>query len=133
MISIVVVTHGNMAEGLLHAARMIIGEIPVVTAVSLQENQGITGLEVDLQNAIQSVDQGQGVLILVDMLGASPFNFSAKVAGNDPDIEVVTGVNLPMLLETLIQRDDLTLAELAATAVQSGRDSIHDLTTLLNR
>ena len=67
-----------------------------------------------------------GVLILVDLLGASPFNVSAALMENNPRVQVVTGVNLPMLLETVTQREYLPLAELTNLARQAGtdRDSI---------
>ena len=133
MIGFVVVTHGELAAGLIQAARMIIGELPAVIGVSLKESQGVAELQADVEEAIRTVDQGQGVLIFVDMIGASPFNISAQCAAQHQDIEVISGVNLPMLLETVLQRDDHSFDELVLTAIQSGRESIQNLTALLSK
>lgn len=132
MIGLVIVTHGELAAGLIQAARMIIGEMPSVVGVSLKESQSIEGLQIEIEKAVREVDHGEGVLIFVDMIGASPLNCSAQVAAQREDIEAITGVNLPMLLETAMQREFQTFDELVAAAVQAGRESIRDLTGLLN-
>ena len=132
MLGIVIVTHGDLAQGLLQAARMIMGEVPGTSAVALQEEQGIESLQGEIEKALAGVDQGDGVLILVDLVGASPFNVSSQLAAAREDVEVVTGVNLPMLLETALQRDSQSFDELIETALDAGRASIHTLTDLLN-
>lgn len=133
MVGFVIVTHGELAAGLLQAARMIIGELPGVIAISLEEGEGSEELQANLIKAIDLVNQGEGVLIFVDLIGASPFNVCGQIAAQHPDIEVITGVNLPMLLETILQRDDHSFEELIQIAVQSGRESIQYLTALLSR
>ena len=132
MLGIVIVTHGDLAQGLLQAARMIMGEVPGTSAVALQEEKGIESLQGEIEKALSGVDQGDGVLILVDLVGASPFNVSSQLAAAREDVEVVTGVNLPMLLETALQRDSQSFDELIETALDAGRASIHTLTDLLN-
>jgi mannose/fructose/sorbose-specific phosphotransferase system IIA component len=132
MLGMVIVTHGDLAQGLLQAARMIIGEVPAAVSVALQEEQGIDSLQGQIEKALANVDQGDGVLIFVDMVGASPFNVSSQISSMRQDVEVITGVNLPMLLETALQRDNQSFDELAATALDAGRASIHTLTDLLN-
>jgi mannose/fructose-specific phosphotransferase system component IIA len=80
---------------------------------------------------VQDRQPGQGVLILVDLFGASPFNVSARVASRNPDVEVVTGVNLGMLIETALQRENTSLAELGAIARDAGTSSVKVLSELL--
>jgi mannose/fructose/sorbose-specific phosphotransferase system IIA component len=132
MLGIVIVTHGDLAQGLLQAARMIMGEVPAAAAVALQEEQGIDSLHAEIEKALAGVNQGDGALLMVDMVGASPFNVSSQLAAAREDVEVVTGVNLPMLLETALQRDSQSFDELIETALDAGRASIHTLTDLLN-
>lgn len=124
MINLLIVCHGNMAEGLVDAMSLIIGPQEGIQTIGLRETDAIDGLIDRVQTAITELDQGDGVLILVDILGASPFNVSARIALESDQLEVVTGVNLPMLLETAMAREGSNIKELAATAKQAGAGSI---------
>ena len=93
MSKLVIVGHGMLAEGLVHAMQLITGDQPDVIAIRLDEEDAIDGLESRVELAVQDRQAGQSVLILVDLFGASPFNVSARVASRNPGVDVVTGVD----------------------------------------
>ena len=126
MIGLVLVSHGSLAEGLLDAAQLINGELQQARDIGLQETEDIDGLVERVAQATEDVDTGEGVLIMVDLFGASPFNASARAKLSAPEraLEVVTGMNLPMLVELDVQRDGLSLADAVEMALQIGRDGI---------
>ncbi len=132
MVGIVIVTHGRMATGLIEAAEMIVGEQEALVPVHLQEMDDVEGLMERVTKAVSQVDSGQGALIMVDLPGASPFNASARIAMQQDNIGVVTGVNLPMLAETLVQRDGSSIQELINIAKNAGMIGIKDLSEILN-
>ncbi|MEO8276414.1 MAG: PTS sugar transporter subunit IIA [Thermoanaerobaculia bacterium] len=97
MIPVLLVTHGRLAQELLAAAETIAGVRPELHALSLEWNEGIDAARQRIAQAIAAVDQGLGVLVLTDMYGSTPSN--AAIALSVPGrIEVVTGVNLPMVV-----------------------------------
>jgi len=122
-----------MAQGMLEAARMIVGEMEGILAVSLQEADAVENLMDRISESINSVDTGDGVLILVDVFGASPFNASARLAMVRDKIEVISGVNLPMLLEIAIQQSEEDLDALVQTALNAGSSSIRTLSQTLKK
>ena len=124
MVGIVVVSHGLMAEGMLDAARMIVGEQERLVSVTLREADGIESLTERVAAAVEQVDAGDGVLVLVDVFGASPFNASARVAMQRSKVEVLTGVSLPMLLELAVQREGQDLSALTQVARDAGTSGI---------
>jgi len=132
VVGIVIVTHGRMATGLIEAAEMIVGEQEALVPVHLQEMDDVEGLMERVTKAVSQVDSGQGALIMVDLPGASPFNASARIAMQQDNIGVVTGVSLPMLAETLVQRDGSSIQELIDIAKNAGMIGIKDLTEILN-
>ena len=128
MVGIVIVSHGDMADGLVDAARMIAGEQEGIATVSLREMDAVERLVERVAAAIQKVDGGDGVVVLVDLFGGSPFNASARLAmQGDHKIEVVSGVNLPMLVELAVQRETKGLEQLMDTALQAGTSGIRSL------
>ena len=131
MVGIVVVGHGQMADGLLDAACMIVGPQEGIAAVSLREEDDVEGLMDRVAKAVQEVDAGEGVLVLVDLFGGSPFNASARLAMQGSPIEVVTGVSLPMLLELTVQREGESLAHLVEVAREAGTAGIRTLSETL--
>ena len=133
MVGVLVVAHGEMAAGLLDAARMIVGEQEALLALSLQEMEDVEGLMAKVEEAISQVDGGEGVLVLVDLPGASPFNASARIAMTREGIEVITGVNLPMLAELLVLREGSSLEELVDIAKEAGTSGVRTLSEILNK
>jgi mannose/fructose/sorbose-specific phosphotransferase system IIA component len=122
-----------MASGLLDAARMIVGDQEALLALSLQEMEDVEGLMAKVEEAISQVDTGGGVLVLVDLPGASPFNASARIAMQREGIGVVTGVNLPMLAELLVMRDGSSLEECIDIAKEAGISGVRTLSEILKK
>ncbi len=132
MVGIVLVSHGDMAKSMLGAAQMIVGQNEHIRAVGLYEEDDVEGLMARVASAVDEVDKGDGVLILVDAFGASPFNASARLAMQRGKIEVIAGMNLPMLLELSIQPDDQDMASLVQIATSAGTSSIRTLSETLS-
>jgi PTS system mannose-specific IIA component len=106
MIGVVVVTHGQLARELLNAAETIVGDLPQFTAVSIGWHEDTQDAREEIAQAVARVQQGDGVLILTDMFGGTPANLAMSFL-TDGSVEVLTGVNLPMLI---------TLAGLSGTS-----------------
>src|SRR5678816_1917552 len=98
MIGVVVVTHGQLATELVNAAEAIVGELPRFAAVSIGWHQDTEDARQEIGEAITRVQQGDGVLILTDMFGGTPSNLAMTFLG-EGNVEVITGVNLPMLIK----------------------------------
>lgn len=124
MIGFLVVTHGEMAPGLIDGLEMIVGRQAQCETLTLGPGDAVDALKAKVEDAIARLDSGDGVLVFVDVLGASPFNVSAEAAWEEPTVDVISGVNLPMLLEAAMVRDSLSLPELAALARDSGQSGI---------
>lgn len=121
----VVVTHGNLATELVSAAETIINEdIHHVTAISIGWHDDVETAREQIGKAIERVNQGAGVLVLTDMFGGTPTNLASTFLGRAP-IEVVTGVNLPMILRLADQQPDETLAEIAPRVRDQGKNTIY--------
>ncbi|MCD6319100.1 MAG: hypothetical protein J7M03_00300 [Candidatus Desulfofervidaceae bacterium] len=111
MIGIVLVTHGNLGQALLEAATFISGKVRGIKVVSVQD-EAIDDLREAIAKAIKEVNTGSGVLILTDMFGGTPSNLSFSFL-EPGEIEVITGVNLPMLLSAINKQENSSLSELA--------------------
>ena len=133
MVGIVLVSHGEMAAGMLDAARMIVGEQEQILPISLNEQDDVEGLMERIATAIKEIDTGEGILVLVDVFGASPFNASARLAMGEAKIEVITGMNLPMLLELAIQRGNQGFEALVQIALTAGISSIRTLSDTIKK
>jgi PTS system mannose-specific IIA component len=124
MVGGVVVTHGQLANELVSSAEMIVGEMHHVTAVSIGWHDDVDVAREEIERAIQRVEAGNGVLLLTDMFGGTPTNIAASFLGSAP-VEVVTGVNLPMVIKLATQEKDETLSELAGRVRDQGQRQIH--------
>lgn len=123
MLGIVLITHGNLGKELLAAAEFVLGSIPQSDAVTLTGAEDADRLTGKLQESLTRVDRGDGAIILTDMFGGTPSNISLAFL-EEGKREVVTGVNLPMIIKAASERDGKTLEELAAQVCKAGRDSI---------
>jgi PTS system mannose-specific IIA component len=132
MIGIVVVTHCNLGGELLRAAEFIMGKIKGVATVSLDPAMEAERLRRDVASALEKVDNGQGILILTDMFGGTPSNISLSFL-EEGRVDVVTGVNLPMLIHSAGRRGSKTLSELAEEVQQYGRRSISQAGQILKK
>ncbi len=124
MIGLVIVTHSGLGEALIEAGESILeGPLGAVIAVSVDLRQSAEKMREKINTAIKAVDQGKGVLILTDMFGGTPSNLSLSFL-EEGRIEVLTGVNLPVLIRAAKMRKDNNLDELAETLQAYGRKSI---------
>jgi PTS system mannose-specific IIA component len=130
MIGAVLVTHGQLANELVSAAEMIVGEINHITAVSIGWHDDVDVAREEIERAIQRVDAGNGVLILTDMFGGTPTNLAATFLGQAL-VEVVTGVNLPMVIKLATQDAGQQLADLARRVRDEGQQQIHVASDIL--
>src|SRR5438552_2587037 len=128
----VIVTHGHLATEFIAAAEMIVGPIPHVTPVSIDWHDDADVARQELEQAIARVSQGRGVLLLTDMFGGPPTDIASMFLG-DSGIEIVTGVNLPMILKLAEQTSEASLTEVAQRIRESGKDGIHLAGELLAR
>ena len=129
MIGIVVVTHGRLAEELVNAARAIVGDIPAIAPVSIAWADDMTQARDDIQRALGAVGPGPA-LILTDMFGGTPTNVSLPFLS--PQAEIVTGVNLPMLIKLSTLREG-DLLEVARVVREQGRNSIEVASEILGK
>ena len=124
MIGIVLVGHGTLAPAVLRSIEGVLGhQVPGVVAVSAAADDTLESLKTRIAQAAASVEQGQGTIILTDMFGDSATNVSVALA-REARIQVVTGVNLPILLKVISARHAMDLDALAAFIVEYGRDHI---------
>jgi len=121
-----------MAEGLLDAATMIVGEQEGMVGIGLLESEDVESLMERIARAVEDVDTGDGVLVLGDLFGGCPFTASARVAMAGRNREVLSGVNLPMVLELLVQRESYDLRDLVEVARQAGASGIRTLSETLS-
>ena len=129
MIGIVVVTHGRLAEELVNAARTIVGDIPAIAAVSIGWADDMTVARDDIQRALLAVGPGPA-LVLTDMFGGTPTNVSLPFLS--PLVEIVTGVNLPMLIKlTTVREGDLM--EVARVIREQGKGAIYVASEVLEK
>ena len=130
MIGLLIITHSRLAKELLEAATFIIGSVEAAECISIETQKDSKKLRNIIQNKLKSLDQGDGVLILVDMFGGTPSNLALSFLQKD-SAEVVTGVNLPMVLAIAHNRKGKSLAEVADIAKSAGQRSISLASELL--
>lgn len=129
-IAIIIGTHGSAAEQLLKTAEMILGEQDNVAFIDFVPGENAETLIEKYTAKLGGLDTSSGVLFLVDTWGGSPFNAASRIVVDKENYEVVTGVNIPMLAETFMARDDNpSFAELVAIAVETGRIGVKALKT----
>ncbi|EOI5797203.1 PTS mannose transporter subunit IIAB [Cronobacter dublinensis] len=127
-IAIVIGTHGWAAEQLLKTAEMLLGEQENVGWIDFVPGENAETLIEKYRAQLEKLDTSKGVIFLVDTWGGSPFNAASRIVVDQPNHEVVAGVNIPMLVETLMARDDdPTFDELVALAVETGREGVKAL------
>src|SRR5215475_9321503 len=130
MIGVVVVTHGQLATELVNAAEMIVGDLPQFTAVSIGWHDDVNDAREEIAQAIERVRSEQGVLLLTDMFGGTPSNLGMTFLEKDR-LEVITGVNLPMLIKLAGSRQTNDLLVLAKEMREHGRHAIWVASDLL--
>ena len=130
MLGIVVATHGSFSKGIKDAAEVIMGNVENIATVNLNAGDDVEQLGKKINHAILEVNQGEGVVVLVDLISASPYNQSVLITNQlDPELKdkvyIIGGVNLPMLLEIINHQILDTKVELVAKlAEEQAKESI---------
>ena len=130
VIGVVVVTHGQLANELVNAAEMIVGDLPQFTAVSIGWHDDVNDARGEIEQAIERVRGDAGVLVLTDMFGGTPSNLGMTFLEKDR-IEVITGVNLPMLIKLAQLPQSQDLLAVARQMRDDGRNAIWVASDLL--
>ncbi len=123
MISCVVVTHGQLASELVAAAEMIVGEIEHIIPVCIGCHDDVSEAREEIAKILGTLDATQGILILTDMFGGTPSNLAISFM-DQYRVEVITGVNLPMIIKAASQADGETAASLAQKICEKGKSNI---------
>jgi PTS system mannose-specific IIA component len=131
MAGVLLVTHGQFGHALLEAAENILGDINDCQCIGIDVARGMDVLLDEIKTTIKKLASDDGVLILTDMFGGTPTNLSLSLMGT-LQVEVITGVNLPMLLK-ILSSNDSSLAKLASEAKSAGKQGIQVAGELLRR
>ncbi len=126
----VIVSHGQVANELLSAAETVVGGLSHIKAVSIGWHDDVELAKDEISRAIKEVSEGVGVLLLTDMFGGTPTNISAMFIKQN-EIEIITGVNLPMVIKLASQNKEMTLMELAKEVEEQGKQAIYRTSELL--
>jgi mannose PTS system EIIA component len=124
MIGLVIVTHGRLAEEFIHAMEHVVGKQAQIEAISIGPDDRMDSRRNDIAAAVARVETGEGVIILTDMFGGTPSNLAISLL-QEGKIEVVAGLNLPMLVKLARIRIDCNLHKAAAAAQDAGRKYIN--------
>ena len=130
MIGLLIVTHSGLGREFLNAAEFIVGRLEAADAVSITQTADSEQIRKMIDEKVSALDTGEGVLILTDMLGGTPSNISLSFLKEEM-VEVLTGVNLPMVIAIAQNRGDMDLSKLAQMAQEAGKTSISLASKLL--
>jgi PTS system mannose-specific IIA component len=132
MIGVVIVTHSALADEFLMATQQIVGTVEGIEPISIDPSDPLEEVEKRIKKGIKKVDAGKGVLILTDMFGGTPSNISLSFQRKGK-VEIVTGVNLPMLIKLSTLREEKALDDLASFIKSYGQKNIHLASEILER
>jgi len=124
MVGGVIVSHGQLGKELIATAEMIVGKIPYITSVSIDVTSDVETSREQIRQAIKSVNNGAGVVIFTDMFGGTPSNISLSFL-DEANIEVITGVNLAMLLQLSTSSKAEPFQQIVQSLKQRGQENIH--------
>jgi len=130
MIGLVIVAHGALANALLAATEHVVGVQKNAYAVAIEPNDDLHARQAEINALVRSVNTGSGVVLITDMFGGTPANL-ALGAISDPDIEVICGANLPLLVK-LAKMRDRPLAEAVRAALEAGHKYIDSAASILD-
>ena len=130
MIGIVLVTHGRLANEFLAALEHVVGPQEQAAVVSIGADDDMEQRRQDIVEAVARVDDGSGVVVLTDMFGGTPSNLAISIM-EKTSVEVIAGVNLPMLIKLASARQDQSISEAVAAAQEAGRKYINVASALL--
>lgn len=131
MIGIIVVTHGNFSKEIIKSCELIAGPAEKVIALTLNREDNIENLNEQFLKSLNELEDGDGVLVLADLLGGSPSNVASLNLKKGCKYQAITGLNLPMLLEAMINRNGNTLERLAEACIQAGAEGVKHINKIL--
>lgn len=114
MVSIIIGTHGRFSEEVLKSAEMIFGKQEQVETVTFLPGEGVEDLEIKYSNMLRKLEIQNEVLFMVDLFGGSPFNAASEIAAGKENMDIITGINLPMLLSVFENRSHKNLNDIVA-------------------
>ncbi|MDO4535396.1 MAG: mannose/fructose/sorbose PTS transporter subunit IIA [Clostridium perfringens] len=127
MIAVIVATHGELADEIVKVSEMIFGKQENVGVVTFLREENIEALKRKYDEQLSALNKDNGVLFLVDIFGGSPFKIASSISLQNDNMDIITGVNLPMLLEIYKLRDYLGLKEIVKFTKDSAKDGIKSL------
>lgn len=130
MIGLIIATHSNVSEELIKAAEMFSGPLKQCRAWTLNPGDDIEQGERQLECDVSELDSGQGVLIMTDLFGGTPSNLSLKIAMRE-NVETLAGVNLPMVIHFITEREAKTLEEIVDSCMEEGKTGIVSPTKMM--
>lgn len=130
MIGGIIVSHGNLAEELLNALTIILGEAPNIESISIGWYDDVEDSKKKINLSLKRVDQKNGIIIFTDMFGGTPSNLSFGFL-KDNQVEIITGVNLPMLIKFVSLQRSNDLKDVARKVIEQGKKNIHLVSALL--
>ena len=131
MVGLVVASHGRLADELVHTAEQIVGPMPAVATCSIEPGSSVEDLRAHLKQAVARVDQGEGVIVMTDLFGGTPCKESLMMCQRG-NLEVLAGVNLPMLIKAAsLRSEQRPLAELATMLATHAQRNITCASALL--
>jgi mannose PTS system EIIA component len=134
MVGLVVASHGRLADELVTTAEQIVGKLPAVATCNIEPGTSVEDLRAKMRQAVKDVDQGDGVIVMADLFGGTPCKESLMMCSErcQGRLEVLAGVNLPMLLKAnSLRSEDIPLAEMAAQLASYGQRNITCASALL--
>jgi len=131
MIGLVLVTHGRLAEEFIAATEHVVGRQERIRAISIGPDDDIEQRRLDIMAAVKAVDGGSGVILLTDMFGGTPSNLAISIMERGR-VEIIAGVNLPMLIKLASVRETEALEQAVISAQEAGRKYINVASTLLS-
>jgi len=132
MIGVLITTHGDLGNELIRAAELIKGPLHGMSHISIDQTKSVEDLKKEIANAIKKLDKGRGVLILTDLFGGTPSNISLSFM-KEGKVEVITGVNLPMMLKLSDLKNDMSLTDYAVMIKEYGKKNIALASEILNK
>jgi mannose PTS system EIIA component len=132
MIGVLITTHGNLGDELIKSAELIKGPLENILHLCVDPAKNVEDLKKEINNAIKKLDKGNGVLILTDLFGGTPSNISLSFI-KDGKVEVLTGVNLPMVLKLSEVKEDMALRDFACLIKNYGEKNIMLASEILSK
>lgn len=132
MVGVLLVTHPHLGDEFIRSAEMICGKFPSLVSISIDTQKSVDEIRREIASAIKKLDDGDGVLILTDMFGGTPSNMSLAFL-KEGQVEVLTGLNLPMLIKIASCREGRKLGDLARLVKDAGQKNINLASEILQK